>query len=319
MPTLFLARETLILGNDRELRRQCQRGELHRIRPGVYYPARDWRDLEADDRYRMMVRAAAVSLAPGTQFSHDSAAALWRLPSLTHWPSVAHTLIGPRAGGISRAGLRCHSFDSDPASTKIDGVAVTSLPRTLLDVATQPAFARAVAMLDAGIRVPEEGDFLHTLGVVPPTREELLLLHEARLPHFASARARRALEFADGRSGSPRESLFRCQCYILGVPAPQLQVPFHDEDGFIGFADAYWEHLGLIVEIDGDIKYGARRKYQLNRTPEQILLAEKRREDRMRRVVKRFARPPQDVIRDRQRLRVFLAHHGLVPAPGASR
>src|SRR5690606_27872414 len=116
--------------------------ELRRIRPGVYLPLHHWRDLDDDDRYRVSVRAAALVRAPGTQFSHDSAAAMWRLPSLGPWSTAAHTLVGRRAGGASRAGLRCHSFDLDPDPTDIDGVTVTSLPRTLLDVATQPSFTR---------------------------------------------------------------------------------------------------------------------------------------------------------------------------------
>ncbi|MBF0672500.1 MAG: type IV toxin-antitoxin system AbiEi family antitoxin domain-containing protein [Salinibacterium sp.] len=313
MATLFLAREAHTLGSDRELRRQCQCGDLHRIRRGVYVAKAHWNELKPDDRYRMLVRATALTQRPGTQFSHDSAAAMWRLPTFGRWPTMAHTLVGPRGGGVTRAGLQCHSFEPDPDAQVIDGVTITSLARTLLDVATQPSFVRAVTMLDAGIRAPEPGDFLHTLGVVPPTRDDLLTLLLERTPHFASARAQRALEFADGRSGSPRESLFRCQCHALGLPAPELQVPFYDEDGLIGYADTYWKHLDLVIEIDGDVKYGDDRKYQLDMTPQEILLAEKRREDRMRRVVTRFARPPKAVIGDRHRLRGFLAHHGLVP------
>lgn len=312
MPTLFLHREALILGSDRELRRRCQRGELHRIRPGVYLPAEHWQALGHDDRYRMIVRAAAAVHPPTTQFSHDSAAALWRLPTLGAWSSSAHVRIEPRAGGVTRVGMRCHSLGRDPQPVEIDGVSVTSLPRTLLDAAAQPSFARAVTMLDAGIRPPERDDFLHSLGVTPPNREELLDLHHG-LQSFAGARVTRAIEFADGLSGSPGESLFRCQCHALGLPAPQLQVPFYDEEGLIGYADTYWEHLDLIAEIDGDIKYSARRRFQLNLTPEQILIAEKRREDRMRRVVSGFVRPPMAIIRDRHRLARLLARHGLVP------
>lgn len=218
-----------------------------------------------------------------------------------------------RPGGRSRAGLKYHGLGVDLDPSIIDDVTVTSLTRTLLDVAAQPSFSRAVAMVDAGIRPAEEGSFLHTLGMPQPPREHLLLLHEQRLPHFASTRAGRVLEFADDRSGSPGESLFRCQCHVLGLPAPELQVPFSDEDGLIGYADFYWRHLGLVVEIDGDVKYSAQRKYQLDLTPEQILLAEKKREDRMRRVVKDFARPPMTTVRDRRRLAGFLARHGLVP------
>jgi hypothetical protein len=308
---LFLHREALSLGSDRELRRRFENGEVHRLRPGVYLPAATWATLGTDDRYRMTVRAAASITAHGTQFSHDSAAALWRLPSLGAWSPSAHALMPRQEGGRSRAGIRFHGLGLDDEPAVIDDVTITSLARTLLDVAAQPVFDRAVAMVDAGIRPAAVGEFLRDFR--QPTRDDLLRLHENRMPYFASTRAHRVLLFADAKSGSPAESLFRCQCHALGLPAAELQVPFFDDDGLIGFADFYWPDLGLVVEVDGDVKYSARRRFQRDLTIEQIYLVEKRREDRLRRVVEGFARPPMEIMRDRRRLAPFLAHHGLVP------
>lgn len=68
------------------------------------------------------------------------------------------------------------------------------------------------------------------------------------------------------------ESISRFRLMAEGLPEPRLQVAFHDEDGLIGYADLVWEELGVIGEADGLGKYQNRAD----------LIAEKRREDRLR-------------------------------------
>jgi hypothetical protein len=98
----------------------------------------------------------------------------------------------------------------------------------------------------------------------------------------------------------------------LGLPAPELQVDFYDERGFIGTVDFYWPELELIGEFDGEVKYGAQRRYQRSLSPTQVLIAEKEREDRLRRVSKNFARWGWKVALDRPRLANLLRPFGLV-------
>ena len=59
-----------------------------------------------------------------------------------------------------------------------------------------------------------------------------------------------------------------------GLPEPRLQVPFFDDAGLIGYVDMYFDTLGVIGEADGLVKYSTGAD----------LLAEKRREDRLRRL-----------------------------------
>lgn len=68
------------------------------------------------------------------------------------------------------------------------------------------------------------------------------------------------------------ESISRFRLMAGGLPEPHLQVAFHDENGLIGYADMVWEALGVIGEADGLGKYQTRED----------LIAEKRREDRLR-------------------------------------
>ena len=84
--TFILSREAERLGSDRELRRKCAAGLLSRVAPGVYMEKTEWASLDPDERYRARVQAASLRSRPGAQFSHDSAAAMFRLPSLGPWP-----------------------------------------------------------------------------------------------------------------------------------------------------------------------------------------------------------------------------------------
>jgi hypothetical protein len=90
-----------------------------------------------------------------------------------------------------------------------------------------------------------------------------------------------------------------------------LQVPFSDADGFIGFADFYWPELDAIGEFDGAVKYRHTR-YLRGRLPEDVVIDEKYREDRMRAVVRAFARWNWSVANDRVRLAERLRPLGLV-------
>jgi hypothetical protein len=316
LPHIYLTREAERLGTGRELRALHSRGAVVRLATGAFIDRSAWESLDSDGRYRARVHAAALISSPGAQFSHDSAAALWRLPSIGRWPVVSHELIDRSAGGTSRVGIARHALGRDPLATVVDGVLVTSLTRTLIDMAATAPFVRSVAMIDDGLRMPRPGDFRD--GLVIPTQLELLGAHDALLPFRGSTRARRAICFGDGRSGSPLESFSRVQFSALGYPAPEQQVRFDDEFGFIGVVDFYWRELGLIVETDGDSKYTDARKFQRDMTLEQVLRTEKQREDRLRRQSRSFARIGWALASDRRALAAFLRPHGLVASSRAA-
>ena len=114
-------------------------------------------------------------------------------------------------------------------------------------------------------------------------------LHGRRITHAelveAAARAgschgvrdvRLMVEMADGRVESPGESWTRVLLRGLGLPAPELQVPLHVEDGWlIGIADFFVCEARTVVEFDGKLKYDGADGHQ-------ALVREKHREDRLR-------------------------------------
>ena len=69
----------------------------------------------------------------------------------------------------------------------------------------------------------------------------------------------------------------------LGFPEPVLQHRFADARGLIGFTDFAWPHHGLLAEFDGLQKY-VDRDLRGTATVEEVVVREKRREDRLRAV-----------------------------------
>ena len=312
-PELYLTREAVRLLSDRQLRRARERGTVVRLAAGVFVPAAEWAALDLDQRYRTRVRAIALRARLRPQISHDSAAALWRLPSVGPWPSTVHEVIGRNVATSSRVGVTRHARDLDPDCAEIDDTPVTSLARTLVDMSCTTTFVRAVAMVDDGLRAPREGDPRWGWPRATADLDATLRVLDSLEPYGGSVRARRVLQFATALSGSPGESVARVQFLALGYPAPALQFEFRDEDGFIGFADFYWPALGLAVEFDGRSKYGSERRYQRELSSHQVLMHEKAREDRMRRVVESFARIDWAQVSDRRRLASRLQAFGLKP------
>lgn len=316
LPPIILARELKAIGMEGQLRSWLAHGAVERIIPGAYARREELAVLTPDDRYRLTVIATAL-LFPDNQFSHDSAAALWRLPTLGSWPASVHALAPRGPGGRSKKSVTRHCVGLDPEPHMIDGVTVTSLVRTLADIACQPSFGRAVVMLDDGIRQPTAGDWRD--GTTAPTQQQVLAQLGDILPTPGHARARLAIEFADGASGSPGESLSRVQFRALGLPVPELQVPFHDYLGYIGTVDFYWRHLGLIGEFDGNSKYGDARRFARHLSAAEVFVAEKEREDRLRAVSSGFARWGWSVALNRPALGALLASRGLTSAQSARR
>lgn len=313
IPTIMLNRNALATGSAAMLRSGVKRGEYVRLRSGAYIAADDFDATSEDERYRHLVHATAASMRRPLVFSHDSAAVLWGLPTIGPWPRRVHVLAPRASGGRSHSDIRRHCVGQDANATTIDGLRVTSLARTLVDVACSSTFLRAVAMIDAGLSMPAKGDIRWNLGNARTEPEELQLALQQMLPCAGSVRAAKAIEFGDGRSGSPLESLSRVQMLLLGVPAPALQVPFWDEEGHIGDADFYWPHLGLVGECDGKVKYAGAEHAPSGKAGELVAWEEKRREDRMRAVVKGFVRWDWDTAYSRPRFAARMRRHGLLP------
>ena len=309
-PPFELARQARLQGTERALARRLARGELVRLRPGVYLAADVWKSYDFDARFRARVFAAAEITRTGTVLSHDSAAALLRLPGLGPWPKRVNVLGPTASGGRSSAGVHRLSGPSDPEAIAVNQFAVTSLARTVVDVSARSDFTRAVCMVDAALRPPQKNEFRHTNGVPAADKAFMIDVATNLAPFPGLARAKLALDFGDPLSGSIGESISRVQMHLIGFPPPMLQTPFSDSEGLIGYADFYWPQFSLIGEFDGRVKYGD-TYYTRGHLPEEVVWAEKLREDRLRRQVRSVARWDWQVANNQRLLSERLRGHGL--------
>ena len=254
---------------DEELRRARRSGEVVAIRRGAYVPSTDDRLTDPAARHALAVRAAVAQLPAGAVVSHVSAAVLlgfrvWGVP-LTR----VHVTRNRDSGG--RRGRRLHLHTTPLAEgdvIEVDGIPVTGPARTVVDVARAVPFAPGVVVADAALEA----------GLDPAQLREAVE-RAGRRP--GNARARRVAAFADGGGQSVGESRSRILLARHDIPPPVLQWPVHDPQGrHVGTTDFGWPDLRTVGEFDGLVKYG--RLLRPGQTPGDAVVAEKRREDRVR-------------------------------------
>lgn len=250
--------------------RAVRRGEIVKVRAGVYAPARDWRALAPWERYLARVHAVAL-LRPDAVFSHESAAALLGLPIFGD-PVTVHVLAAPGATARLVAGVRVHTWTGDREILQVAGLLVTSPADTAVDLARFRHAAIGLAVADAALR--RDPDL---------TVDALLLLNEERASARGRARARWPLGSATAVAESALESISRAVAEWLGFPAPALQVRFSSPTGEDDRSDFVWCQIGLAGESDGDLKYDGRYG-----SPAEVLRAQRERDARMRRHHVRF-------------------------------
>jgi len=253
---------------ERELRRMRRNGTLIPVRRGAYVRERA-AERTRDDEHRELVFATAPQLHAAAVISHGSAAVLHRLPT---WPNAidrVHVTRNRNSGGNCRAVVQVHAAPlTEMDVTTIDGVLVTSLARTVLDLCRTVPIEQAVAA----------GDRALAFGLVRAVLEK----HLAQMARWPGTRqARRVVALLDPRSESAGESVSRVRLHEDGLPAPELQQVIHDEDGqFVARVDFCWQEQRTIGEFDGKIKYG--RMLKSGQSIDDVLFAEKRREDALR-------------------------------------
>jgi len=278
---VVLERERAI-GRTSELLAEVRAGRLVRASRGVYRWAAartNDPDRRADDEYVARIRGASLRASGPFIVAGMSAAALWQLPVLGNWPESVMVSSPRAAGGRSNAHLSRSYVGYRPPTQLVDGLTVTTLARTVADVARCETMERAVAVADAALRGrrAEPGARARKPITKAAIHRELDSLGAAP----GIARARGVIAFADGASGSAGESGSRVTIRRCGLPAPVLQQRFEDAEGLIGFTDFWWPGAGTVGEFDGRGKY-LREEFANGRTVAQIVVDEKVREDRLR-------------------------------------
>jgi very-short-patch-repair endonuclease len=213
-----------------EIRHLMRTGHLHRVWPGVYAVGRP--GLTREGRWLAGVLACGRGAALGLL----CAGTLWAV-----WeravPARPQVCVPTRGGRRGRRGIEIHRTALGAAEvTARSGIPVTSLPRTLLDLAGVLDAKR----LRSAIRQAER---VHRLDLRALRRSI-----EAPRSSVKHARLRRALDtyvLGAASTESDAEMAFLELCSQRGLSAPECQVR-------IGRwrADFLWRDVALVVEID---------------------------------------------------------------------
>lgn len=238
--------------------RAVRRGELLRVRQGVYAPPSWWAGLDAEQRLRQMHVALALRASVPPVFSHVSAALLHGL-TLLNRPPAPHVVSVPGHGSRNNRMCVHHWADLPPEHVvPVGSLLVTSLPRTVLDCAATLPVRDALVIADCALRAGLD-------------RHQTLELLEERRGLPGCRTARRVLELADGRSESVGESLTRLVLVRGALPAPELQVTIRTPHG-VYRGDFGWREQRLLLEFDGEAKYFD------HQPTAQVVVAERKRE-----------------------------------------
>ena len=244
-----------------QLRRLVRRGEWVRLGYGVFAPAGLVGAAAGDAAGKHAVRvAAALALTgPGAVTSHNSAALIHGMDMLGQRAADPVTLTrAPRSTSrrASRPGVHIH-IAALPKEDVVTwrGLPVTSVARTVVDLARASSFPAGVVAADSALRTRQ----------VSKAELDLCITHCARWPGIQNAR--RVAAFADARAESVLESISRVAFHDHGLPPPELQAWVGDADEVIGRADFLWRDFRTVGEADGAIKYAdpARAIAQLDR------------------------------------------------------
>lgn len=193
--------------------------------------------------------AAVLACGPDAVLSHRAAAALWDLRAP---PAGKFDVTAP--GKHSHGGIRCHTTSVPLAPqdrTRIDGIPVTSISRTLLDLAAALTHQRLRLTVEAAQR-------RRVLNV--SAIEELLTRCSG---HRGTGKLRAVLaELGDEAPWTQSQTERRMFELIreAGLPEPQANVIV---EGVL--ADLYWPQFRLVVELDSYGYHGSKRSFEDDR------------------------------------------------------
>jgi hypothetical protein len=213
-------------------------------------------------RHVTQVLAALQVAGPNAAASRWSAAVLHGLPAPRQIANGI-SLVSPTGIRRDRNGMSVAVAALPPSHIEGQALRLTSVARTVVDVARHASFIDAVMVADAALN----------RGMV--SIEALREMVEFQRHWPGVAQARDVVAFADARAESPLESRSRVRIHEVGLPRPELQVEILDQVGsLIGRTDFCWPGQRTLGEVDGRVKYAS--------GDPQILFDEKLREDALR-------------------------------------
>lgn len=222
----------------RRVQRLAKAGTYLRLARGIYVPTRHFDSQPPWEQHRL--RALAIG-ATGTRIiGGRSAATLWGMwVVLERDNPIEHYL---RRGGALVGGQRLSG--RLPQSDIVTGslASVTSIPRTIIDLARIHSFEAAFTALTWALREKQ-----CTTAAV---------LKAARSAPGVKDQITRITQLIDARVESPAEAHFLAQVRDEGIVSLIPQSPIVDARGTLRRADFQIDNTRVLIEISGMGKYG---------------------------------------------------------------
>lgn len=312
--TVHRRRETDVRSvNDRRLRRRRDAGEIAQVVPGSYVSVREWASLTPRLQHLTRVLEVADRAHAPQVFTGSAAAAVWGIDRIGAWPRQVEVRIAKASGGRSSGYVRRRALGLDGVDMiSWRGHLLTSPAQTALDVASDSSFLDGVVALDQVLWQRREGGALARLDQLWERLDEQWRRGMAKVPAM--------VHFSTCLSDSVRESEARVLMDRLGFPAPVLQKKFVLPSGRVAYPDFYFPDFDHAAEFDGTGKYFD-QELRAGRSPAEVLMAEKDREDELRRCVRAVSRWRTPAHRDARLLYDILTVDGLpsrLPRPRAA-
>ena len=226
-----------------QIDRRVRAGRLHPLYRGVY--AVGHRVLSRKGHWM----AAVLACGDGAVLSHRDAATLWGIRASA--ASRIDVTVPSRGGRAGRSRLRLHRVRLPAEETTIrDGIPVTTLPRTLLDLA-------AVVPGDALKKATKEAERLRLFDLAEVNRT----LHgNTRRPGCRALRTALATYEEPAFTRSDLEGLMLALCERHRLPKPLVNTTVAGYE-----VDFLWSEPGLIVETDGRQDHLTRHAFEEDR------------------------------------------------------
>ncbi|MGN6252358.1 MAG: hypothetical protein ACTHNS_11140 [Marmoricola sp.] len=269
---VFLYREAIAAGyRDHQISTKRRRGEWHRVRHGAYCFGDVWATLSPEERHLLRAHAVRRTTPGPVAFSHITSLvahgiSVWNVDLATVHVTRLDGNVGRTLGSTRHHTGHCE----DDEVTEAAGLRVTTPPRAVLESTTLLGVEEALVSVDSAIW---NGHC---------TLEELLERFRDRYSRWpGSQRLHIVTRLATGRSQTPGESRCMYAFWRGGLPRPEQQWDVHDGSGrLVASLDFAWPEHGHFGEFDGMRKY--LRDLKRSQSIEDVVIAEKRREDTVR-------------------------------------
>ncbi len=224
----------------RMISRRLARRRWHEVHTGVYAMAGSAAD------HRRQLWAAVLHAGPGCPIALHTAGRLHRLDEAFDPPEVMLLVEGERRNPPPGVIWRRQVDLTDGDVVRIDGLPVTSIPRTAMDLAADPevSITRLRRLVESAVvdRRMEITDFAMVL---------------ARLRRSGKTGVRKMSQVLDDlgpgttMAASELERLMDQVIRLAGIPEPSHEHPLPGAWDRPGFVDRCWPEARLVAEADG--------------------------------------------------------------------